>query len=325
MADVQLEHGHVRIANRLFEAILDADFTGAQSRILVALIRLTYGWRRRTVTLTVPELAAYCRMQPVGGFRRALRDLVGEGVVIQLEHDRGRSATTYAIQKDFMAWGRYSVAEARLTAVWQSRPQSDDDLLSEGVTPQGQTPQGDNPTGSYGTTPQGHPVQPHRVIHTGSNPLQGVELDPRKDSERQGKDKVVVSRDDAITRFVVMANKGLSEHPAHPQMIPRILVGQPSAGEATDSILAAGIPVEFAESAIYELAKTHGGKPPIGSLKYFDAAVQRRWAETQAATAAAATSAPRALPTAPDAPPVSRIGVGGRAYLTTLAALEDEP
>jgi phage replication O-like protein O len=112
MADVQLEHGHVRIANRLFEAILDADFTGAQSRILVALIRLTYGWRRRTVTLTVPELAAYCRMQPVGGFRRALRDLVGEGVVIQLEHDRGRSATTYAIQKDFMAWGRYSVAEA---------------------------------------------------------------------------------------------------------------------------------------------------------------------------------------------------------------------
>jgi hypothetical protein len=38
MADVQLEHGHVRIANRLYEALLDAEFTGdADASILVAV------------------------------------------------------------------------------------------------------------------------------------------------------------------------------------------------------------------------------------------------------------------------------------------------
>jgi hypothetical protein len=151
-------------------------------------VRLTFGWRRRTVTLTVPELAAYCRLQPVGGFRRALRELVAEGVVLQLEHDKGRSATTYAIQKDFAAWGRYSIAEARLSAIWSTRPQSDDALLHEiaGTTPQGQTPAGDIPTGSDGTTPQGQTGEPHRVTPTGAKSFDGETVAPSKDSETQG-------------------------------------------------------------------------------------------------------------------------------------------
>src|SRR4051812_9959424 len=102
MADVQLEHGHVRVANRLMEAILDTELSGAQLRIVLALFRLTFGWRKRSVTISPSELAKLTRLSPTGGFRRALSELVDNGVVVELKDGR---SFTYAIQKDYVKWG----------------------------------------------------------------------------------------------------------------------------------------------------------------------------------------------------------------------------
>ncbi|MGH7720551.1 MAG: replication protein, partial [Gemmatimonadaceae bacterium] len=175
--DVQLEHGYTRTANRLEEAMLDADFTGAQFKILRGLVRLTYGWRRKTVTISVPDLAHKLRLSPTGGFRRALTDLVSEGVVLCLA--RGTSAatpSTYAIQNDFTRWGRYSVAPGRLASIWDERPASNDTLIDltdptpDTTIPNTQLPDDTmplattDPTGSWSVTPQGHGPLPHRVM-----------------------------------------------------------------------------------------------------------------------------------------------------------------
>jgi phage replication O-like protein O len=197
MADVQLEHGHVRIANRLVEAILDAEFTGAQVRILLALARLTYGWRKRTASVSVVELANLAGLSGTGGFRRAFHDLIRNGVILEMKEGR---TLTYAIQKDFVAWGRFGGNEGRLALRWDTRPKSDDALLkhmeSTGeLTLQGhvapEPPSTDDPTGSPSVTPQGHSTSPHRVNTTGAKSLfdetveGGKDKKDKKDKEQQ--------------------------------------------------------------------------------------------------------------------------------------------
>lgn len=136
VADVQVEHGHFKVANRLAEAILAAGFSTSQLHILMALLRVTYGWRRSTVKCTETQLAIWAGMQPgpdvkraSGTFRQALKLLVQEGVVRRVDGMRGSPESTFSIQKDYVKWGQYSSAEARLQSVYGVRPASDDQAL----------------------------------------------------------------------------------------------------------------------------------------------------------------------------------------------------
>jgi phage replication O-like protein O len=208
MADVQTEHGYVKIANRIVEAILDAKFTGTQVRILLALVRLTYGWRRRTVAISILDLAKLCGLAGTGGFRRALYDLIHNGVVLELVEGK---ATVYAIQKDYVQWRAFGGNEGKLAARWDKRPTHDDALLrhvesSGQLTLQGSsnepetageadsdsTLQGSDPIRN---DPVGFPGVPHRVRgstpqgnETGDKSLFGETVDggkDRKDNEIQ--------------------------------------------------------------------------------------------------------------------------------------------
>lgn len=50
--------------------------------------------------------------------------------------------------------------------------------------------------------------------------------------------------------------------------------------------------MEFARSAIYDLAQKHNAQGEVASLKYFVAAVKRRWDQRQAKAAADSTGRP---------------------------------
>lgn len=90
----------------------------------------------------------------------------------------------------------------------------------------------------------------------------------------------------------IRANQGLREHPHRPQEVPRIYEGQGSTHEAVVAILAAGIPLPFAEAEVYRLAKTHNADDQIVSLKYFVQGVVRAWKRSEASAAALAAGAP---------------------------------
>lgn len=127
MADVQLEKGYTRTANQLREAFIWAPFNGMEYKIVGAMERLTYGWRRRTVRVSQAELADYCRTTVTGGFRRAFESLLREGVLIEVEGATGRSPGAYALNKNFERWGRYSVPADALERVFKDRPNHADD------------------------------------------------------------------------------------------------------------------------------------------------------------------------------------------------------
>jgi phage replication O-like protein O len=201
MADVQLEHGHVKVANRLYEAIVDANFTAAQLKIIVVTIRLTYGWNRKAVTISHTELAELCRMQPSGGFRAALKELVDEGVILA-EKGSGAHSSTFAIQKDFTQWGKFAVHPTRLAAVWDKRRPTSNIVPVPAVkgasteTPPGASTEAGSddglegegaPTGAGRVPLQGHRGSPPRGTPTGPKCETPPELQDRKDSESHGK------------------------------------------------------------------------------------------------------------------------------------------
>lgn len=194
MADVQLEHGYLRIANALDEAITYAEFTGTEHKIVRIFVRLTYGWQRRRVRISLPELADLCHLPNTGGFRRALAHLLQEGVVIQLEAAEGTTPALYELQKNFEQWGELSVAARALERRFGRRPDSGPPAPS--MPPQGQSseppqleleddsPASHAPTGAVRLPPQGQADSPHRgslgpVTDSTDNGLQSP-----KDSER---------------------------------------------------------------------------------------------------------------------------------------------
>lgn len=96
------------------------------------------------------------------------------------------------------------------------------------------------------------------------------------------KELVVVGGADAARMLAVAANRGLAEHPTKPQPIPRIIATGGRTLEAAEEILAAGVPIKFAEAEVYELARTHRADGVLSSLTYFVAAVIRAWKAAEA-------------------------------------------
>lgn len=104
----------------------------------------------------------------------------------------------------------------------------------------------------------------------------------------------------ACVRLCVAANRGLSEHPTRPQPMPRVVPTSGSALEAVEAIEKAGVPVDFAESAIYEIAKSHKATDEVNSLKYFVRAVVRKYEEFGAARAMKAAGSIAPVPAKED-------------------------
>lgn len=319
MADVQLEHGHVRIANRLVEAILAADeLHGTQVRILLALVRLTYGWKRRTVQVGLEQLARYAGVAYGGGFRRDLEALVRNGVVLEVVRGYPGVPTVYAIQKDYEQWGEYAVAPAKLGMRWAERPAHADDRLPASA-PTGAMPlEPSAPTGTKPLPLQGQNICPHRDKGTGANALQDSELPARK--ERKERERKATSsspratdvRDPSLAVVLAgAANRGITERWGE-QLHP-IRHSAGSTLKAAERIAQAGVPGDFARDAIYSYALTCDLAEPPQFLGYFTQHVIDRWrAEEERRAeqdAAESLGAPRLIVTT--GPPRRPSGAGG--------------
>jgi phage replication O-like protein O len=130
MADVQLKHGHLSVANDLYEAMFYAGFTTTHLKIVGTLIRLTYGWNKKSVRVSMGDLAACCDLNARGGgFQRAFTELVEHGVIILAQRGIGRRPSLLAINKNYETWGRFTVHPGRLHDLYRKRPESDDRTL----------------------------------------------------------------------------------------------------------------------------------------------------------------------------------------------------
>jgi phage replication O-like protein O len=123
----------MKVANRLAEAMIGAGFSARQDRILWTLMRLTYGWNRRSVRMSAPQLLEISGLGPGPDARRsggAARDdldlLLKEGVIFAFGRSRGVKRPLWGMQKDYTQWGKYSMPTGRLSAYFSDRPEHDD-------------------------------------------------------------------------------------------------------------------------------------------------------------------------------------------------------
>lgn len=110
--------------------------------------------------------------------------------------------------------------------------------------------------------------------------------------ETKRENQVLSSAAEFAIACVVAANQGLREHPDRPQPIARIIGTNASSLEAAEELIAAGVPLAFAEADIYRQAKSHKAQDPVTSLKYFVKGVVRAWKQQGATNDAARRDAP---------------------------------
>jgi phage replication O-like protein O len=100
--DPQVEDGYTRIANELLEAITAAALSGAEVRVILAIIRKTYGFNKKADAISLGQLAT-----ATGSARRSvarvLQSLVDRRIVLR-RAGAAYHASTWAINKHYQEW-----------------------------------------------------------------------------------------------------------------------------------------------------------------------------------------------------------------------------
>ena len=112
MANPQLKNGYTKIANELLEAICRLNISGNEMRILLYIIRRTYGFNRSYAEISRSEIASAVGTRSVH-ISRALKKLSALNL-IELRSSEGVKPQTISIVKDYEEWAVESCTELLL-------------------------------------------------------------------------------------------------------------------------------------------------------------------------------------------------------------------
>ncbi|KKN10510.1 hypothetical protein LCGC14_1035950 [marine sediment metagenome] len=121
MADVQLKHGYTQIADKLLMGLIKSDLTGVQFRIVIWIIRFTYGFNRKDVKVKSLRGLAMDMNMDNRTLARAFNILIKSNVLIK------SGDNTYRLNKDFEKWGSNAPPDTQTPhpKVTPERPTSD--------------------------------------------------------------------------------------------------------------------------------------------------------------------------------------------------------
>ena len=100
MASPQLEDGHTRLANELYDAILKFPFTKVQLKTMLAVVRKTYGYNKKSDDMTVSQIAMMTAIDRAN-ISRSLGELEAMRCVLK---QHGRHGYVIEINKNYEEW-----------------------------------------------------------------------------------------------------------------------------------------------------------------------------------------------------------------------------
>jgi len=100
MAGPQLEDGYARISNELLEGFARVQLSGYQWRLVMVIIRHTYGWGKKTDQISITQFQKETGLDR-RHIARALNDLISRKIIAK---NGNTYVATYGIQKDFTQW-----------------------------------------------------------------------------------------------------------------------------------------------------------------------------------------------------------------------------
>lgn len=103
MADVQTENGFTRIANNLLEEIIRYKCGSEQKDVLLAIIRLTYGYSVKARPISISLI---CKVSGINKSHvsRSLSKLISNNVIIVIKDSSNNRAREIELNKDFDKW-----------------------------------------------------------------------------------------------------------------------------------------------------------------------------------------------------------------------------
>jgi phage replication O-like protein O len=144
---IQPEAGYTRIAHPIIEGLAQASFPNALFRVVLVVVRETYGWQRTSAPISYTELGRATGL-PRKTVARSVAELLGEGVIQCVRPATATTAAVYKLQKNPARWGRFRVS------VEVGGVDAQGDTLA-GDTLAGDTLAGDTLAGDRGVDAQG--------------------------------------------------------------------------------------------------------------------------------------------------------------------------
>ncbi len=92
----QVENGFIKIASEIAEALMRTQLSGYQIRILCAVWRKTYGWKKKEDSISVSQFAKMTGIAP-GHISRTLKELEMRNIIT-------RSASKTKFNKRYSQW-----------------------------------------------------------------------------------------------------------------------------------------------------------------------------------------------------------------------------
>jgi len=106
MANPQCEDGYVRIANEIIDALIKINLSSYEWRILLAIIRKTYGWNKKKDRISLSQFAKITGIRK-SHISRTLSKLVEKNIVTRtgnVTHSGNQRNITYSFQKNYEEW-----------------------------------------------------------------------------------------------------------------------------------------------------------------------------------------------------------------------------
>jgi phage replication O-like protein O len=97
MANPQVEDGFTKVSNELLEALARTRLCSYESRILIFIIRKTYGWKKKKDWIALSQISEGTNiLKP--NVSRTLKKLENRNIIIRGDHRH------IGLQKDYEKW-----------------------------------------------------------------------------------------------------------------------------------------------------------------------------------------------------------------------------
>ena len=135
MASPQKENGYTSIANELLEQLYRRRFSASQLKILLLVIRFTYGFNRKTATLSNTFIAAGTGMHEIT-VSKEVGTLLRDNVLRLYKKPSFHSSRIIGINKDYESWlNHLELAEAlRVSEIFDRVSETGENELADTLT-----------------------------------------------------------------------------------------------------------------------------------------------------------------------------------------------
>lgn len=103
MANPKLENGYTRIAHELLEQIVLADFSGAEFKILFAIVRQTYGYQKKSAPISRTQFSQMCGLHEIT-VSKTIKGLIEKRVVEEVKSPGFAKCREVALNKNYTEW-----------------------------------------------------------------------------------------------------------------------------------------------------------------------------------------------------------------------------